>query len=237
MKKKNLLWMIAMAICCAVLTFGLAGCGSSDDDGEAAEPETTEAVQEETAAVEAWYDSVINDPSVTQEFPYYRLIDIDQDGTEELFLSSTEKAFIGAEDKAKLIASVDGETVTVKEIGGAGGESFSYDEVDKSLFYYSRLSGEEHIIKYKYENGELTELQTADEYDQNHDPETGNNPVDTYYLDGKKVTEHEADVLWDQFDDQAYAITYSADGQGNPYVDDDADEPEDGDDGDDQYDD
>ena len=42
----------------------------------------------------------------------------------------------------------------------------------------------------------------------------------TYYLDGKKVTEEEADVLWDQYDDQAEAITYSTDGMGDPYVDD-----------------
>ena len=213
--RKHLLWTIAIMAVSVLLTFGLAGCGSSDS----ADSGSTDQASDVDAAA-AWYSEILNDDSVTAEYPYYRLLDIDQDGMEEMFLSSTELPFIGAEDKAKLMAYVDGEAVTVKEIGGGGGESFSYDAADKSLFYYSRVSGEEHLVKYSYANGALSELQTSDEYDQNHDPETGNNPDDTYYLDGKKVTEEEADVLWDQYDDQAEAITYSTDGMGDPYVDD-----------------
>lgn len=227
---KKLFTTLTVLVLSILLTFALTACGS-----DTAEQESTEPAQEETTAAAAaeWYDNILSDASGTKDYPYYRLLDIDQDGTDELFLSSTEKAFIGAEDKAKLMASVDGEAVTVKEIGGAGGESFSYDPADKALFYYWRLSGEEHIVKYGYENGALNELQTADEYDRNHDPETGDNVDDTYYLDGKKVTEAEADVLWDVFDDHTKAITYSTDGQGNPNAGGDADEPNDGDDNDD----
>ena len=195
--RKHVFWTIAVTAVSVLLTFGLAGCGSSDT----ADSEATDQTSDVDAAA-AWYSEILNDDSVTAEYPYYRLLDIDQDGSEELFLSSTEMPFIGAEDKAKLMAYVDGEAVTVKDIGGGGGESFSYDAADKSLFYYSRLSGD--------------------------DPETGNNPDDTYYLDGKKVTEEEADILWDQYDDQAEAITYSTDGMGAPYVDD-ADDGEDDD--------
>ena len=186
-----------------------------------------EAVQEETTAAGNWYDSVLADESVKAEYPYYRLLDIDQDDMDELFLSSTENAFVGAEDRAKLMADVDGGSGYAEGDRGAGGGSFSYNETDKALFYFSRLSGEEHIVKYALKNGDLIEQQNADEYDAGHDPETGDNPDDTYYLDGKKVTEAEADALWDEFDDQAKAVTYSTDGLGDPNADDDAGEPDD----------
>ena len=225
LKRKTRRSLVLLALLAALLLL-MAGCGSGEAEERAAEETTAEAAQTEVAG-DNWYDSVLADAAVTKDYPYYRLLDIDQDGTDELFLSSTEKAFIGAEDKAKLMAFVNGEAATLKEIGGAGGESFSYDASDCSLFYFSRISGEEHIIKYALKDGALAELQTADEYDRNHDPQEGSNPDDTYYLDGKKVTEAEADVLWNQFDDLAQPVTYSKDGKGNPAADDDADEPED----------
>ena len=228
---------LVMLVLLAALLLLAAGCGGGDADEQAAEETAAETTAAETATEAAgdnWYESILADTAVTADYPYYRLLDINGDGIDELFLSSTEKAFIGAEDKAKLMASVNGEAVTLKEIGGAGGESFSYDASDRSLFYFSRLSGEEHIVKYELKDGRLSEMQTADKYDENHDPQ-GGNTEDTYYLNGRKVTEAEGDVLWNQYDDRAQAVTYSKDGKGDPAADDDADEPADGDepDGDD----
>ena len=214
MKKKILLIMLAgvFALSMAFMT----GCGDDDSDQAApAEPEKTEASAD-------WCQSILDDKDVTKEYPYYRLIDIDQDGTSELFLSSTEKAFVGAEDKAKLMAYVDDKAVDLKKIGGAGGESFSYDESDKTLFYFSRLSGEEHLIQYKLEKGKLVELETSDKYDDHHDPNK-DNADDTYYIDGKQVSESKAEPFWDQFDDVAKPVTYSKDGKGSAVTDDDAD--------------
>jgi hypothetical protein len=149
-----------------------------------------------------------------------------------LFLSSTEKAFVGNADKAKLMARVNDEAAVLKEIGGGGGEAFSYEPEDHSLFYYSRLSGEEHLVKYLYEKGSLAEVQTADEYDEGHDPTDGKNKEDTYYLDGKQVTELQSEVLWEQYDD-AEAVTYSTDGKGSPVAGDDDSDDGDDDDADD----
>ena len=204
--KSRLLFILGIL---ALSIFMLAGCGGNDDSS------SDDADKDKDAA--NWYQAVLDDESVTKEYPYYYLADIDQDGTDELFLSSTENAFIGADDKAKMMADVDGKATDVKELGGAGGESLKYDASDKSLFYWSRLSGEEHLIKYTYENGKLTEVQTADRYGENHDPnEDGKNVEDTYYVDGKKVTEDEAEAaIWDQYDDKATAITYSKDGKGS----------------------
>lgn len=234
--KSGTLRLLVLLAVMIPFVFAMTGCGDTEEPAEEAETTAAETTQAETAAPEEWYTSIIEDEAVTKDYPYYRVLDLDQDGVDELFLSSTEKAFIGAEDKAKLMGNVDGEPVDVKEIGGAGGESFSYDAGDKALFYFSRISGEKHLVKYNYENGELIEVQTADEYDEYHDPESATNIDDTYYLDGKKVTEAKAELIWDQFDDIAVPVTYSKDGQGQPYADDDADEPDDGDD-DDEYDD
>ena len=227
---KRLSWIMAVMALGVLLAFAMGGCGSGAGEAPAegegadmAQEEGADRTQEEIATAAGWCEEVLNDPSMTDGYPYYRLLDIDQDGTDELFLSSTEGAFIGAEDRAKLIACVDGEAMMLMEIGGVAGESFSYDPADHSLFYYSRLSGEEHIVQYQYENGLLSELQTSDQYDEFHDPETGDNPDDTYYLNGEQVAEEAAEALWDQFDDRAEAITYSTDGNGSPYADDDED--------------
>ena len=215
----------------ALSIFMLAGCGGSDDSSSDDADKDKEAT--------SWYQAVLDDESVTKDYPFYYLADIDQDGTEELFLSSTENSFIGAEDKAKMMADVDGKATDIKKIGGAGGEAFKYDASDKALFYWSRLSGEEHLIKYTFEKGKLKEVQTADKYGENHDPnEDGKNVEDTYYVDGKKVTEDEAEAaIWDQYDDKATAVTYSKDGKGSTSEaandtdgDDDADGSDDGDD-------
>lgn len=215
MKRKYLL--LALIGVFALSMALLAGCGDNEADKE---KQKEEQKQEQSAE---WYKSVLKDESVTKDYPYYRLIDIDQDGTDELFLSSTEKAFVGADDKAKLMADVDGKATDLKKIGGAGGESFSYDESDKTLFYYSRLSGEEHIVQYKLEKGKLVELKSSDKYEEGHDPNNGNNTDDTYYIDGKEVKEADAEALWDQFDDKAAAVTYSKDGKGSTATDNDAD--------------
>ena len=218
--KKKGFHLLALLAVLVLSVFIVAGCGSdqeeSQDDADKEKAEKTE-----------WYQSILDDKKQTDAYPYYRLLDIDQDGTDELFLSSTEKSFIGAEDKAKLMADVDGKAVTLKKIGGAGGESFSYDESDKSLFYYSRVSGEEHIVQYKLEKGALKEIQTSDKYDEMHDPKTGDNAEDTYYLDGKQVKEVDAEAIWDQYDDVAKEVTYSKDGKGTTTVDDDADDADD----------
>lgn len=228
MKKKFLL--LALIGVFALSMALLAGCG--DDDADKAEK--SEQKEEQSAE---WYQSVLDDESVMKDYPYYRLMDIDQDGTDELFLSSTEKAFIGAEDKAKLMADVDGKATDLKKIGGAGGESFSYLESDKTLFYYSRVSGEEHLVLYKFEKGKLVEQKTSDKYDEQHDPNNAGNTEDTYYIDGKQVTENEADAIWNQFDDSAIAVTYSKDGKGSATTDDadgdDADSDDNDSDGDD----
>lgn len=218
MNRKFILATLAIAV---IAMFALVGCGGDDKDAASSAPASSSSAQEEAKAPADWYKAVIDDEAVKKDYPFYRLLDINGDGVDELFVSSTENSFIGAEDQAALYAYVNGEPKEIKKIGGAGGEVFAFNQAEKLFFYYSRLSGEEHVVQYTFENGELKEVQTADEYDQNHDPNEEGNTEDTYYLGGKKVAETEFEPFWNLYDDASEKLTYSKDGKGTPVADDD----------------
>ena len=207
-----LLGIFAMSI------FVLAACGGNSDDAASSASQESSASSATSSSSEGgnepanWYQAVLDDENTAKDFPYHKLVDIDQDGTDELFLSSTEKDFIGAEDKAKIVGLVDGNPTDLKEIGGVAGESFSYLAADKALYYFSRLSGEEHYVVLNLENGKLVEKQKFDTYAQNHDPNTGDNKDATYYIDDNEVTEDEYMALYEKYE-SAEKITYSKDGK------------------------
>lgn len=190
-----------------------AGCAGSRAPSattqKAAEQETQAEAGQSQASAEDWYKEVLADEATKKQYSYYKLLDINQDGTEELFLSTTEKYFIGAEDKACLMADENGEVKTLQEIGGAGGEYWIYNQSDATLSYYSRFSGESHIVLYRLEDGALTEISTADYYSPHHYTEE-DNEEEIYLLDGKKADKKEAESYWEQYGNEAGAITYEA---------------------------
>lgn len=167
--------------------------------------ETIESTEDEYEA--DWYQGVLTDKTITDKYPYYSLRDINLDGKAELFLSTTDKAFIGAEDKACLIAEIDGKPVALQEIGGNGGEYWLVNQSDATLSYYSRLSGEEHIILYKLTDAGLSEIGSADYYAAHHHPEKDND-TDLYFLDNKETTKKEYESYFEQYGNKAGALTY-----------------------------
>ncbi len=190
MMKNSTLKKCALILLVAVLALlALTGCAKKDSGKGASE----------------WYTAEIE--ANKGDYPYHALLDIDQDGVEELFLSTTEKANVAAEDAARLLAQVDGKTVTLKEIGGVAGETFRYDKAEKVLYYYFRLSGESHFTKYNLENGELKEILVVDRYSPHHGPEDSDNELN--YANGDEIWADEAQELWDQYE-AAAEITYSA---------------------------
>ena len=214
MKKKIIALLFASA-----MVMALAACGGNNSSTnsestttakEAATEASTEAITdsgEAQAIDEDWYKAVLADESIKAKYPYYNVADINLDGVDELFLSTTDKYFIGGEDKACLMANVNGEPKTLQEIGEAGGEYWEVNQSDATLTYFSRLSGEGHIVLYKLENGELKEVSTADSYGPHHYHEYDNDNQ-LYFIDGDEVTEEDYDSYFEQYANEAGAMTY-----------------------------
>ena len=163
--KKRLFVMTAAAL----MALGLTACGqaSGGETKTTKAPATTEAITEaapestEDAAGSDWYMQALKDPSLLQQYSYYKFVDLNGDGVPILFLSSTKDSFIGDENTACLIAYANGEPKVLKKIGNAGGESFYCDTESHLLTYYWRLSGEGHLEVYQVKGGELTTVETT----------------------------------------------------------------------------
>ncbi len=181
----------------------LTGCGG----GKAEEKDSGKSGQE--IPDEEWIKDILDDASIKSNYPYWRLIDINQDGVSEMILSTTEESFISDMDKACLIANVDGEGMILLEIGESAGDTFYYSPDEKALTWYYRSSGEKHIEAYQLKNGELEEIGTADIYDQHHYPQ-GDNAETVYLLDGKEASEEECTEFWNKYAPEDGAVTYEA---------------------------
>ncbi len=195
---------MTLAIISGILILGmLTGC-SGGSAGEKNSGKTGQEIPDEE-----WVKEILNDASIKSNYPYWRLIDIDQDGASEMILSTTEKAFITDMDKACLIANVAGEGVILLEIGESAGDTFYYSPEEKALTWYYRSSGEKHIEAYQLKDGELEEIGTADFYEQHHYPE-GDNAETVYLLNGKEVSEEECTEFWNKYVSEDGAVTYEA---------------------------
>ena len=194
-----------------LMVLALAACGTQGGQDATAEATTEGAAAAAEAGAEAapadWYKAVLEEEKTKADYPYYRLYDINQDGVDELFLANTEDYFIGGEQKACLMAYVDGEAKTLQEIGGAGGEYWIPHESDATLTWFSRLSGEGHYVRYKLEDGKLAEVSKADSYGPHHYHEKDNDEQ-LYFIDDKEATEDEFTKYTDEYGSVDNALTY-----------------------------
>lgn len=200
---KKIVLLTGMA---ALLAMAAAGCGAASTPAK--EEATTQAAAE-TQADENWYQAVLDEQAGTGEYAYYTLRDIDLDGVDELFLSTTEKYFIGADEKACVMACVDGQPKVLQEIGGNAGEYWLVNKIDATLSYFYRSSGEGHIVLSKLENGELVQIGTADTYGPHHYTEKDNDEQISF-IDGEEVSQEEYDGYFEQYGNEAGALTYEA---------------------------
>ncbi len=155
-----------------------------------------------------WYRDALSEAASQGTYSFFRLLDIDGDGTEELFLSTTGKAFVGSEDKAELLVSggKKGPGTVLQEIGGAGGEEWFYEPGEKMLVYSWRLSGERHLVLYHLKDGSLKEDGSADYYAPNHGPAGGKDPLWT--VNGEEVPEETAQAVWDKYAAEETAVDF-----------------------------
>lgn len=204
MKNRIFVNMAGALLAGSLLVGCLAACGSK--------PAATAADNQAETATESvagsdWYQEILADQATKDRYPFYQFKDINGDDTPELFLSTTEEDFIGDDQKACLIAYVDGEAATLMEIGENAGEKFYVNEEDHTLTHFSRSSGEGHIEVFTLESGNLNPAGSADSYAQNHDPNV-NNAEDTFYLDGEKVSENDFNAFWEPHTQDSNVITY-----------------------------
>ncbi len=184
-------------ILAGILLLGsLAGCGDRAVSQNA--PAGTD---------KAWYTQVLNDPTVRESYSFYRIIDINPNGSPILFLSSTADSFISNQEKAQLIVFSGGEPETVREIGGSGGEMFYCNAAENTLTYFYRFSGESHIEVYNLKDGTLERITVTDIYSPHHFPEEDNQDV-IFLQDGKKISKEESNALWEKYANERDAVTY-----------------------------
>ena len=179
------------------MTFALAG---------SAEPSNAEEEMAEGADSD-WYMEILDDPEIAGEFPYHCFADVNGDGVPVLIVSSTEEAFIGAEDHANVYLYRDGGAELVLSVGGAGGDKFFCNAGSHTLTHYSRLSGEEHIEVFEAKDGALTTVTKVDRYAPNHGP-AGNNTEDACFQDDAEITAQECEELFGQYAGDDELVTY-----------------------------
>ena len=116
-------------------------------------------------------------------------------------------AAVGDDQKACVMASVQGEAKVLQEIGGNAGEYWVYGQSDATLAHFSRMAGEGHIVLYKLADGELQEIGTADHYSPHHYTEK-DNAEELYMIDGKEVSSEEGEGYFEQYGNPDGAITF-----------------------------
>ena len=160
------------------------------------------------AAESDWYMAVLADPELSVQFPYHSFLDINGDGVPVLIVSTTEDAFIGAEDGGNVFLYKDGESVLAMTFGGAGGEKFFCNADSHTLTHYSRLSGEEHIEVYEEKDGALALVTTADHYAPYHGP-AENADADTFFQDEQAISPEAGEALFAQYTNDSDVVTYA----------------------------
>ena len=112
-----------------------------------------------------WYKKVLSSKSATYKigkkkykrssYKYYKLIDINKDGTKELILSRTKNNFLPYDSSALLLTYYNKKVKAVKSFSYAGGCALGYNSGKKALVFYKRDSGSSSYTAYQLKKGAL----------------------------------------------------------------------------------
>ena len=117
-------------------------------------------------------------------FRYYKTIDINNDGTKELLLSTTKSNFIAWGDQVMLLSYQNGKVVPLGLIETATGVKLSCK--GSYLCYYHRTAGSNGYDIYKFSKGKLKRILSLG--DDNYTIKNGKQ-IMTYRKNGKKCSE------------------------------------------------
>ena len=152
---------------------------------------------------DSWTDKAIE--QYKDQYPYYRILDINGDGNNELFLSNQEGTFFTDEGKVLLLANQDGKIKKVEEYSYPGGFFLYFNAEEHKLTFLTRLSGsgEAHICRY---NGDKMKEETVlENYGPFHDPRVENRET-TYYVNRKAVQKADYDKYANKYMKENYQL-------------------------------
>ncbi len=129
-----------------------------------------------------------------KDYPYYALLDLNHDGIKEVLLSNQREAdngYMNVYDhptEVLLMAKVKGKTKILKRFTYGNLFYFAYRYSQKTLGFWTRISGQTNSKVYTFGGNKLKTKYTLDYYSPYHDEKTdGMNKTDHYYLNNKCV--------------------------------------------------
>lgn len=159
-----------------------------------------------------WYKTVLNSKTAKYKvgtktykrssFKYYKLVDINQDGTKELLLSTTAKSYVAYNQKVLLLTYYKGKVKPLKVFTSDGGEELLYRKGKLALTQYTRLSDTAQIEVYKLKDGKLTKTVTVTNAKQEDNSWQG-------YKNGRQCSDGTVAYYWDKYYDQSTLLKYS----------------------------
>jgi|GEM_PF-6479025 len=149
-----------------------------------------------------WQTSLLGDPVYTlrdesnedygrvKSFPYHKVIDLDGDGTKEVFLATAAGDFLAEDDYALMLGFADGGARVIAKFENESGCQVYIDRPTSTLTFYTRGAGETASTVYKLKKGKLKPVTTFESYQRYHDPHHNYDNEDTqYYQDADACTE------------------------------------------------
>lgn len=158
-----------------------------------------------------WYKTVLNSKSGSyrigsktykrSRYKYYKVLDINKDGTKELLLSKSSDSRLAGSESVLLLTYSGKKVKALKSFQSDGGGELLYRSSTKSLTHYSRGSDFGQIEVYQLKNGILKKAVRL-----------SNRRQDNYqwqaYKNGKKCSRGTLYSYWGKYYDRASLVTY-----------------------------
>ncbi|MDO5548622.1 MAG: hypothetical protein Q4F79_09065 [Eubacteriales bacterium] len=163
-----------------------------------------------------WYRTVLNSKSGSykigsktykrSKYKYYKVLDINKDGTKELFLStySGGKHYSQPKDSVLVLTYYKKKIKPLKAYTWPAGGYLIYKSSKKTMTYYKRFSDSEFFDFYQLKKGTLSKNMSL-----GHTWYTNDNYVDKYYKNGKKSTETTVIKYYNQYRAGGIELKYS----------------------------
>lgn len=150
-----------------------------------------------------------------KDYPYYKVLDINHDGTNELLIANQKQDKGGIMNTAPkqshvlLMVNVNGKVKIVKEFKYENLFYLTYKPEVKALGYWSRMSGQTNNVVYTFNGKKLYKKYCLDYYSPNHDEKTdGMNKEDHYYINNKRTSKKAFQSLFHKYISSKNAIHF-----------------------------